>query len=653
MKVAWSAIVKDESAIIERCVNSLLPHIDGAVILDTGSTDGTPEVLERLFDQAGKPLELHHSQFLDFAHARNLALAAARASSLEYDYLLLADADMELVVDDPNWSKKLNGGPAYDVKQTAGSLVYWNRRLLSRTAGGQYECPTHEYLDVATAGALDGVWFRDHADGSSRPGKLERDIALLEAALRTETRPGLIERIHFYLAQSFLDLGNWAKAAEHYKIRVGFGGFEEERWYAQLQYAKCLRGLGDHTSYVWEMLAAYRMRPKRAETLYELARYFRERGDNFSSLLFSEAGLQLSHAHDDQLFVTDCTSALKEEFAISAYYDERKRHRGSVMCNKLALAGSEQARSNLFWYLKPLSDDVPSFTPQQIKFEAPAGYVPCNPSVINKDGQPLILVRAVNYTINGEGGYDIRDGDGHCSHRNPIHTRNFLVNPQHPVEQRELQPPENLPEPQYLLVRGFEDSRLFKWCGELWTVSTVRELNSEGWCEQVRARIDDGEQHNWKKILPKERRHEKNWMPWVANGELRFVYRLGTLVDSNGAVVARHDLGLDVGHISGGSQVVAVDERTNLAVVHEARTIPGRPNRYYQHRFVNFRADGRVDRISAPFYFHDRQIEFCAGLAYFPDKRQLMCSYGVQDREAWTATMDVDEVVRFIYKDAL
>ena len=40
-----------------------------------------------------------------------------------------------------------------------------------------------------------------------------------------------------------------------------------------------------------------------------------------------------------------------------------------------------------------------------------------------------------------------------------------------------------------------------------------------------------------------------------------------------------------------------------------------------------------------------------AGLAVFG--KQLMVSYGVRDCEAWTATMDVEEVIRFIYKDAL
>ena len=65
-----------------------------------------------------------------------------------------------------------------------------------------------------------------------------------------------------------------------------------------------------------------------------------------------------------------------------------------------------------------------------------------------------------------------------------------------------------------------------------------------------------------------------------------------------------------------------------------------------------FRSDGRVDRISAPFFFHDRQIEFCCRAGVFSASK-LMVSYGVRDCEAWTATMDIDEVLRFIYKDAL
>jgi len=662
MRLLWNAIVKNESAVIARCVDSLLPHIDGAVVVDTGSTDNTPALLRQLFEEVGKPLELQRVPFENFAQARNWALAYARSSQLPWDYLLLADADMELRVDDVNWIRQLNGGQAYDVKQVGGSLAYWNRRLLSRSAHGLYECPTHEYLDIETAGAIDGIYFIDHADGANRPDKFQRDIALLELALKTETRLGLIERYHFYLAQSYFDARQWDQAAALYRKRVAMGGWPEEQWYAQRQLALCHERLGRHDEFLCEMLRAYSLRPARAESLCDLARYFRERGENHVSLLFAEAGLQLPYPKNDRLFVDDHVyrTGLKEEFAICAYYDEHRRQRGAKIANQLALSGNAQAQYNLFWYLQPLHEHIPSFRPRNpIAFTPPDGFIAMNPSVTEHAGTPRILVRTVNYTITPDGQYRIRQGDGGISDSAPIVTRNFIGVLD--GDYAELTLPANWPDlPAYPLVRGFEDSRLFCWQGEFYTLSTVRELTSAGWCEQVLAPLDcTGDiyryQDNWRRIAPGHlaRRHEKNWMPWIRSGELQFVYRLGTLLDLDGCVVAQFEPQWNVDHISGGSQVVELDNRTFLALVHEARTLPGRSSRYYQHRFVIFDGHGQLSGISPPFFFFDRQIEFAAGLAWLPDKRQLMASYGVRDCEAWTATLDPDEVVRFVYRDAL
>lgn len=653
MKLAWNAIVRNERAVIDRCVRSLLPHIDCAIVVDTGSTDGTQERLKELFQAAGKPIEITPAPFVNFEQARNEALRCARLSRLEWDYLLLADADMELKVHKPNW---INGakGLSYDVRQTAGTLGYYNRRLVSHDATGWYVGVTHEYLDIPTDGVLDGAEFVDHADGSNRPEKFQRDIDLLEEALRTEQRPGIVQRYTFYLAQSYFDAGNWEKAAENYKKRVRLGGFDEEIWNAQLHYAHCVGNLGNNAKFVWEMLQAYKMRPQRAEVLYDLAKYFRERGDNHASLLFSEAGMQIPHAKDDLLFVNDWVykSGLKEEFAICAYYDPRRRESGAAVCDELALKGSEQARSNIYWYLRSLAEWVPSFKPTQVDFPPPEGYVATNPSIIEDDGRVTMLLRTVNYTITPEGQYAILGADGNYSGSNPINTRNYLVRYTHGMtvyHAQELGMPSNWPKTEFELVRGFEDSRLFKWNGELWTLSTVRELTPHGWCEQVLAPINETGDYGqyWEVIRPKERRHEKNWMPWVKNGRLDFVYRLGSILDAGGKLVRQHDTGLEVGHISGGSQVIEADG-VYIALVHEARMIPGRPNRYYQHRFVAFEPSGAVLKISQPFYFHDRQIEFAAGLAYFPENHQLVVSYGVRDCEAWLAKMDVSEVLDFI-----
>ncbi|MFX9161867.1 hypothetical protein ABTN52_19365, partial [Acinetobacter baumannii] len=54
----------------------------------------------------------------------------------------------------------------------------------------------------------------------------------------------------------------------------------------------------------------------------------------------------------------------------------------------------------------------------------------------------------------------------------------------------ELLLPADFPKTQFEEVQGLEDIRLFSWNGSLWGSSCVRELNAEGWCEQLIARIE-------------------------------------------------------------------------------------------------------------------------------------------------------------------
>lgn len=657
MRLFWNAIVKNEGARIERCVESLLPHIDGAIVVDTGSSDDTLVKLDRLFKDAGKPLEIHHAPFENFEQARNQALKLARSSRQEWDYLLLSDADMQLVVVKPDWKDGLKD-PGYNMKQIAGgSLGYFNMRLVSRDATGKYRGVTHEYLDV-TGGIIpeEVAYFVDHADGANRPEKHKRDIDLLTKALSNEKDPGMVQRYTFYLAQSYFDGEEWGTAAAFYKRRVELGGWDEEVWNAHVKYAYCLLKMGDEAAYVHEMLRAYERRPSRAETLYDLARFYREKPDRqHTSLLFSTMGMKLKRP-GDLLFVNEevYRTGMREEFAICAGYDNNHRAEGAKVAAMLSLEGSQQARGNLFWYLEPLRKFVPSFTSVPYQFTPPAGYKAMNPSVYYDGCEMRTLIRTVNYSII-DGQYKINNEDGSVSDfHSPIKTRNFIsmINGEW---QEILMPSENWPT-EWDLVLGFEDSRLFSWRGNFWTLSTVRQLNREGWCEQVLAPlvIENGQWrygNNWKRILPEHRRNEKNWMPWVDGDDLQFVYRLGALVDTGGKFIVDHPQQWDVANISGGSQVVDIGDGKRLAIVHEAGQVPGQPMRYYRHRFALFREDKNLHALSHPFCFDYKQIEFAAGLAYTPDSKEIVVSYGVRDCEAWFATMKLDEVIQFTLED--
>ena len=71
--VSLCMIVKDESQVIERCVRSVLPFIDSWTVVDTGSSDATPEIVKAVLSHL--PGELHHRLWRNFAENRTEALA--------------------------------------------------------------------------------------------------------------------------------------------------------------------------------------------------------------------------------------------------------------------------------------------------------------------------------------------------------------------------------------------------------------------------------------------------------------------------------------------------------------------------------------------------------------------------------------------------
>jgi glycosyltransferase involved in cell wall biosynthesis len=315
-------IVRDEAAIIERCLRSVAPWIDAYAVHDTGSVDGTPEVVTELFAAHGVPGRVTHGTFEDFAQARNDALdAAIAAAPSDIDYLLLCDADMELVVQDAGFRERLTAD-AYVVEQRAENLTYGNLRLVRRDVPARYRGLTHEFLDLGgrTPERLRGAWFVDHAEGSSRDVKLERDLALLERGLSEEPHD---TRYAFYLAQTLRDLGRHREALAAYERRAAMGGWPEEVWYSLFQVALLRERLGeDDRSVVTAFLTAFEHRPTRAETLVELSRYLREHGGRHDlAHVFATRAAELPLT-DDVLFVTPGSYLwrARDELSVTSYW---------------------------------------------------------------------------------------------------------------------------------------------------------------------------------------------------------------------------------------------------------------------------------------------------------------------------------------------
>src|SRR5580765_5832102 len=84
MKICLNAIVRDEAHVLRRALDSAKPFVDNFCIVDTGSTDGTQEIIKEYGT-------LYERPWVDFGHNRQEALELARKESCEY--IIFLDAD--------------------------------------------------------------------------------------------------------------------------------------------------------------------------------------------------------------------------------------------------------------------------------------------------------------------------------------------------------------------------------------------------------------------------------------------------------------------------------------------------------------------------------------------------------------------------------
>lgn len=85
-------IVKNETAVIERCLDSARPLVDYVLIEDTGSSDGTQQLIRDWLAKNEMPGEVIDEPWRDFASNRSHVMAKLRDWD-DIGYALIIDAD--------------------------------------------------------------------------------------------------------------------------------------------------------------------------------------------------------------------------------------------------------------------------------------------------------------------------------------------------------------------------------------------------------------------------------------------------------------------------------------------------------------------------------------------------------------------------------
>ena len=199
---------------------------------------------------------------------------------------------------------------------------------------------------------------------------------------------------------------------------------------------------------------------------------------------------------------------------------------------------------------------------------------------------------------------------------------------------------------------GFEDCRLFSWGGRLAACATVCDrIPGDPFSKLAVLELSDvGDVVNVH--VQGSRRQEKNWMPFVHGGRLKFVYSFDPFVlmeydtYTHRVRPAASEIVVPASTIRGSSPLVPYGDGF-ISIVHTVHTpSPRMSKRVYLHRMAVYDAEGRPVRTSEPFYFERLGLEFCAGLA--PWRDSFVLSYGLDDREPKLAIVNKAVVARMI-----
>jgi len=638
-KLCLNMIVKNESRIIRRLMESVVSIIDSYCICDTGSTDDTIEIIRDFMTSAGKMGEVYSEPFKNFGYNRTHALERA---ALWAEHALLLDADMKLVIS-PEFSANNLTADVYTILQRNGGLDYFNTRIVRTGVGIRCVGPTHEYYDVPggkVTEQIKSLVIEDIGDGGAKADKFERDVRLLLQGLEDE--PGNV-RYMFYLANSYRDLGRHSLAAEWYKKRFEAGGWIEEVFYAAFELGNMHKILGNTAEAIYWWMEAYNHHPKRAESLYEIVKHYRIVGKQKIGQVFCDIARSIPYPSSDVLFIkSDIYNYLLDyEHSILAYYSGAKIDH----YNYLKLVGYDYNKinvlSNYVFYVKKLTKmagvQVYDFCDEveRVIDGWEDLYISSTPCIIPWENGYLLNVRYVNYRILGHGGYDFKNTMGKITTLNKTYIldKDMTRRCENWIDQVERP---------HLRYQGVEDVKIFQHNGKLLFLGSVEDPDTGA------IRVGHGTYTLDKDCLvslpfqsPQGRGCEKNWCYFTnAAGELRVIYdwsplTVGKVVNEGLELLTKDDkVPAFFRDLRGSSHGMRVDGEIWFLCHIANYTTP----RTYYHLLVVL--DGEtlaVKRHSILFKFADESIEYALGLIV--ETERIIISFSRYDRTSAVLTM--------------
>ena len=264
VRIILIIMIKNESQIIKRALESVEEFVDAMCVCDTGSTDNTVEIVKEYFKTLKKPSKLYQHKWENFGHNRSLSFTdcAKFCKDLKWrtnkTYGLLLDADQKLVFNE-YFNKEDLDESGYNLKISSEWCFHYVPKLVNLSKNWKCIGSTHEYWIEEGVNNTEGyaeideddLYIEDIGDGGCKSDKYERDIKLLTQDLKKNPNDS---RSIYYLGQSHYDLKQYDEAINWLKKRLLFHDVEtdDEEYKSLLRIAISLQRLNKPENIIHE-----------------------------------------------------------------------------------------------------------------------------------------------------------------------------------------------------------------------------------------------------------------------------------------------------------------------------------------------------------------------------------------------------------------
>lgn len=351
-KLALNFICKDESPVIENMLESAKDIVDLIVVNDTGSTDGTQQIIKNFGEKYGIPTYVFERPFDDFENSRNHAMQKLRDVVKELNWNadqvhgFWFDCDETLVIDS-KFNKAQFTKDLYMINTYIGQMKYTRNTFFKVSKPFRWYGPVHEFIVCDDQNITSGLAENIHVDvkmtGNSWLGDIAEKYAShsykLEAYINKNRQD---PRWIFYTAQSYHDSASikdnkeeneerLRRSLKYYRERVSrTDGYAEEIYYAQYRIGTIMRIIEEpwHLTHM-ELLKAYQIDPLRGESIKVIIDHYLQMGDWNMAYLYSKFAKTTFHGKNPYptrlLFVDEATYMWKfaEAHAAASYYTGR------------------------------------------------------------------------------------------------------------------------------------------------------------------------------------------------------------------------------------------------------------------------------------------------------------------------------------------